>query len=92
MPIQRTRKNKENAHYGFLVSWSPDQPRVKGELGLTEKNIGYKPKLGKSADLLAQDDNNKLIKSDIIKSLIRVGFILILELVIYFAWSRFRTI
>lgn len=95
MAIHRTRKNrtrehKENPHYGFLVSWTPSQARVKGELKSDNKEMTYKAKEIKRADLLAQDDNGKLIKKSILKSIIIVSFILILELVVYFAWSRFK--
>ena len=90
MAIQRTRKNKEHPHYGFLVSWAPSQARVKGELKSDKKVLAYKASAIKRPDLLAQDENGSLIKKSILKSIIIVSFILILELVVYFAWSRFK--
>ena len=90
MAIHRTRKDKENPHYGFLVSWTPSQARVKGELKSDKKEIAYKASKTKRADLLAQDGNQGYIKKSILKSIIIVSFILILELVVYFAWSRFK--
>lgn len=89
MAIQRTRKNKTNPHYGFLVSWDPSQARVKGELRSNNKQVGFKAKGIKRADLLAQDADGQTIKKSIIKSILVVSFILILELVIYFAWNKF---
>jgi hypothetical protein len=84
-----------------LVSWSPtqrvydpegtpSQAHVKGELKSDKKEILYKASKIKRADILAQDANSKLIKKSILKSIIIVSFILILELVVYFAWSRFK--
>lgn len=90
MAIHRTRKNKEHPHYGFLVSWTPSQARVKGELKSNKNTPIYKANAIKRPDLLAQDDNGQLIKRSIVKSIIMVSFILILELVVYFAWSRFK--
>lgn len=90
MAVHRTRKNKEHPHYGFLVSWAPSQAHVKGELKSGNKEMAYKAKETKRADLLAQDGNQGYIKKSILKSIITVSFILILELVVYFAWSRFK--
>ena len=89
MSIQRTRKNKENPHYNFLYSWTPSQPRVKRESVLTDKAIPVKLSASKRAEIQAKEDSFGRIKKDIIKSLILVSFILILELVVYLAWSKF---
>lgn len=91
MAIHRTRKNKENPHYGFLVSWQPAEPHVKGESKIESKAISFEAKGPKKADILAQAETGRFIKKDILKSLILVSLILILELVVYFAWSRFMS-
>ncbi len=89
MAIHRTRKNKEEAHYGFLVSWQPSQGTVKGESKISHDLVKTHGKHLKSADILAQELNVRSVKKDIIKSLISVSLILILELVIYLAWNKF---
>lgn len=89
MALHRTRKNKENPHYGFLVSWQPSQPRVKGESKSKTNTISVEAKSIKKADILAQETEGRSIKKDVLKSLILVSLMLILELVVYFAWSRF---
>jgi hypothetical protein len=89
MSIQRTRKNKENPHYNFLYSWTPSQARVKRESVLTDKEVIVKLSASKRAEIQAKEDSFGRIKKDIIKSLILVSFILILELVVYLAWSKF---
>jgi hypothetical protein len=88
----RTRKNKENPHYGFLVSWQPKPPseaRVKGEPNSNKFIASATLRHGKRAESLAQDKVASGTKKNIIRSLILIGFILILELVIYLAWNRF---
>ena len=88
MAEQRTRKNKETPHYGFLVSWQPSTSTVKGESKISLDSKNSKTMHAKSADILAQDINSRSIKKDIIKSLILVSLILCVELVIYFVWKR----
>jgi len=73
MTIKRTRKNKDNPNYGFLVSWKSSEARVK-----RERKIESEPKLAQIS-----------VKKDIVRSLILVSLILILELVVYLAWKRF---
>lgn len=92
MAIERTRKNKENPHYGFLVSWQPkalSQARVKGEPDsnkiIESATIRHKEK----AVSMAQGVLGVGTKKSIIRSLILIGFILILELVVYLAWNKF---
>ncbi|HET7099323.1 MAG TPA: hypothetical protein VFI61_03770 [Patescibacteria group bacterium] len=89
MPQHRTRKNKVDPHYGFLVSWKPREAGVKGELESKNKSNVYEAKNSKKADLLAKELTSRPIKKDIIKSLILVSLILILELVIYLARNKF---
>lgn len=89
MAIHRTRKSKEAPHYGFLVSWQPPQARVKGELKSSEKYEAKEAIQPKRANNLAQDSLGRDIKKDIVRSLLVVGFILILELVVYLAWIKF---
>lgn len=92
MAEHRTRKNKENKHYGFLYSWQPkdsSQARVKGELDSTKKSVSLGHAYPKRANLLAKDDDQARIKKDIIKSVILVSLILIAEVVVYLAWKRY---
>lgn len=92
MAIQRTRKDKENPHYGFLVSWQPKtsfQARVKREQDFDLKPEKLASRHAKRAESLAQEGLASNTKSSIIRSLILVSFILILELVVYLAWKRF---
>jgi hypothetical protein len=89
MSITRTRKNKEHPHYNFLYSWTPSQAHVKRESALTNKDVSVKLSASKRAEIQAKEDSFGRIKKDIIKSLILVSFILILELVVYLAWSKF---
>jgi hypothetical protein len=88
----RTRKNKENPHYGFLVSWQPkasSQARVKGESALSKISGLATTRHGKKAVSMAQGAVGVGTKKSIIRSLILIGFILILELVVYLAWRKF---
>ena len=92
MAIHRTRKNKENAHYGFLVSWQPKdhfQARVKRESKLEKFPLPATSRHGENAVSMAQGAPALGTKKDIIRSLILIGFILILELVVYLAWNKF---
>ena len=88
----RTRKNKENPHYNFLISWEPkglSQARVKGESSSTKLVASATPRHGKRAESSAQEALASSSKKSIIQSLITIGFVLILELVIYLAWNKF---
>jgi hypothetical protein len=87
--ITRTRKNKEHPHYNFLYSWAPSEAHVKGESQLDEKAIPTKLSASKKAEIQAKEETQGRIKKDIIKSLILVSFVIILELVVYLAWSKF---
>lgn len=89
MAIQRTRKNKENPHYNFLYSWVPSEARVKGESRLNTNASSPKLSALKKAEIQAKEDSSHRIKRDIIKSLILVSLVLIAELVVYLAWSKF---
>jgi hypothetical protein len=89
MSIARTRKNKEHPHYNFLYSWAPPEARVKRESVLINKEAVVKLSASKRAEIQAKEDSFGRIKKDIIRSLILVSFILILELVVYLAWSKF---
>lgn len=97
MSIQRRRKNnksprgKKSPHYGFLVSWHPDEAKmshVKGETALGINSQSASHTHVKRADSLAQAEAGLNVKRSIIRSLITIGLILILELVIYLAWIR----
>lgn len=87
MAVHRNRKNKENPHYGFLVSWKPNEAHVKREPALEKKLGSDKADKVKKADYMAQQTGSRSIKKNLIKSLILVSFILILEVVIYLAWN-----
>jgi len=92
MAIVRTRKNKENPNYRFLVSWEPKEAKrshVKRETKISHKTEIASARHEKKADSLAQGPSSALVKKDIIRSLILISLILILELVVYLAWKRF---
>ena len=89
MAIQRTRKDKENPHYNFLYSWTPPEAHVNRELKSGDKALTVRLSASKKAEIQAKDDSMGRIKKDIIKSLILISFIIILELVVYLAWSKF---
>jgi hypothetical protein len=92
MAIERRRKNKENPHYNFLISWQPkgsSQARVKGESNSTKITAPATIRRGKRAESSAQDEPASSTKKGIVRSLIYISFILILELVIYLAWNKF---
>jgi hypothetical protein len=88
----RSRKNKENPHYNFLVSWQPKptpQAHVKREQASDKITDSAISRHGKMAESMAQQAPNVHTKKSIVRSLILIGLILILELVIYLARSRF---
>jgi len=88
----RSRKNKEHPHYNFLVSWTPKPPsqaRVKREQASDKIDVIATLRHGKMAESMAQAAPNVHTKKSIVRSLILIGFILILELVIYLARNRF---
>lgn len=92
MPITRTRKSKENPHYGFLVSWEPKDSKneaVKRETKREPKSAPALLRQKKNADSLAQAEPNNLVKKGILRSLFIISLVLILELVIYLAWNKF---
>lgn len=92
MSIARTRKNKENPHYGFLVSWEPKDIKkeaVKGESKSVNFASSASIRHGKNADSLAQAESAKASKKAIIRSLLLISLVLILELVVYLAWNKF---
>lgn len=87
MGEHRTRKQKENVHHNFTLSWSPTSlVNRQINIGSSEKTLGSKGI--ERADLLAKGHSGSDTKRGIIKSLITVSFILCLELVIYLAWKR----
>ena len=88
MAVHRTRKSKESPHYGFLVSWQLPEAHVKRELKSGEKHETDRLVPPKKANNMAQDAPVRNVKKDIMRSLLIVGFILILELVVYLAWIR----
>jgi len=89
---KRTLRDKENPHYGFLVSWQPkarSQARVKGEINSGKFSPPATIRHEKKAVSMAQDELASGTKKGIIRSLILIGFILFLELVVYLAWRKF---
>ena len=87
----RSRKNKENPHYNFLVSWQPkplSQAHVKREQTTDEIQNLATLRHTKSAESKALGVSNVHTKKSIVRSLILIGFILILELVVYLARNR----
>lgn len=92
MSVARTRKNKSNPHYGFLVSWDQNNLKsnhVKGETKSALDSKSASSRHSKKADSLAQAELSLNVKKDIVRSLIIISLILILELVVYLAWTKF---
>ena len=88
----RSRKNKENPHYNFLVSWEPkpaSQAHVKREQASDKIDVVATLRHGKSAESMAQASPNVHTKKSIVRSLILICLILILELVVYLARNGF---
>lgn len=88
----RNRKKKEKPHYGFLVSWAPNEGKtsyVKRESNFDKKTSLASNRHGKNADSLAQAEADNIAKKGIIRSLIHISLILILELMVYLAWNKF---
>ena len=74
---RRTRKEKETAKHV-----------VKGQFSEKEAAVGGKKEKKELATFTAKPGNLSLVKRDIIRSLVLASFILGLEIMIYFAWSR----
>jgi hypothetical protein len=72
-----------------LYSWTPPEAHVNRELKSDDKATSVRLSASKKAEIQAKDDSMSRIKKDIIKSLILISFIIILELVVYLAWSKF---
>lgn len=72
-----------------MYSWTPPEAHVNRESKFSDKAVTVKLSASKKADIQAKEDSMGRIKKDIIKSLILVSFIIILELVVYLAWSKF---
>lgn len=89
MAIRRTRKTKQTVNYGFLYSWDNSKSNVKRDLERNREVNNSKAIYKKSADILAQDRTTVNVKADIIKSLIIISLIIVLEAVVYLAWSSF---
>lgn len=91
MAIQRTRKEKEKPHYGFLISWQPEANK-KTSVNRESKIASIAPSASirhrKNADSLAQEARSLDAKKSIVRSLIIISLILILELVVYLAWIK----
>ena len=62
---------------------------VKGETKFEANSESASSKHAKKADSLAQAEATGTTKKAIIRSLIIISLILILELVIYLAWTKF---
>lgn len=89
MSKKRTRSQKQNTHYNFSLSWSP-QARVNRQINIGSKAKNTASKDINNADITVKEPSGTNLKKDIIKSLITVSFILSLELVIYLAWNAIR--
>jgi len=93
MAKRRTKKDRASAHHQFTLRWVPSSKNddlassVKGQLKEQDLAANARTRKAKNADILAQEGSDKKIRSDIIKSLILVSFILSLELVVYLVWT-----
>jgi hypothetical protein len=86
---RRTKKQKKDPKYPFLVSWegtSTNQSQESTVKGQNKTSVKANPKnsgQSKNAYLLEKGANLASVRHDIIKSLIIASFILGLEVVIY---------
>ena len=93
MGKRRTRDQKVAPHHHFTVSWSPEAKKeglasgVKGQITRGSEAESGASHVQKSAVTLAKQDDSRLAKRAILRSLLLVSFILALELVIYLAWQ-----
>lgn len=87
---ERTREQKANPNYNFLVSWQPKGGSVKRELASNYSPAKTKLSPAKKADLAAQKDSYTRIKKDIVKSIILVTLILSLEIAVYLARNEIK--
>lgn len=93
MSGKRTRKQKENVHHNFTISWS-NEPKKTVSKALVNTQFksalntnNNEDKISNRADNMAIDYDLVAIKRNIIKSLIIISFILALEVVIYLVWQ-----
>lgn len=92
MAKRRTREQKLKPHHHFTISWSPEAKNVnlrtdvKGQIAKGSEAKIKADHTQKSAVALAKEDDSKVVKRAIVRSLLLVSFILALELVIYLAW------
>jgi hypothetical protein len=92
MPKKRTKKQKARAQEHLKNQYSraqnEEQPSlVKGEFITKAKKQLAEAKKPKRANLLVESLDIKIIKRDLVKSLIFASLILALTMVIYFAWK-----
>jgi hypothetical protein len=87
---KKALRDKHRPNYSFLVSWSPNDARVKRDLNSNTNPLELKLSASKKAEIQAKIDSTYQIKKDIIKSLILVSFVLIVELVVYLARNQIK--
>lgn len=89
MAKRKTRKQKENTHYSFTISWDPKSSSssasksVKGQKNHTRTRNYNGNTSKKDANFSAQDGHWQEIRKNLIKTLGITTFILSLELVLY---------
>lgn len=81
----RTRAQKENPHYGNLISWKPQnklvQNAVKSNLDTVDTMKRYNTKTGTLSEI---SDTSNLNTKDIFKTLILASLIFLFQAVLYF--------
>lgn len=93
MAKRRTKKQKERAKHQFTLSWKPNsktgtaKATVKGQKKLNQNTKKQKAPKRKSAYLMEKSVNLRIIRRDILKSLILASLILSLEVVLYLFWQ-----
>lgn len=91
---RRTKKDKKEAKHTFLLNWEEGLSErkksgsVKGQSSNKAKKKSSGTKKSKNAKSKAKAGSDAAIKKDIIKSLALAGFILSLEVMLYFIWPR----
>lgn len=92
MSKRRTRKQRQKAVHHFNLSWQPEpknrqsEPVVKRQSKNDLKVDSSEPDKAKLAIDSTKDEAGRVIKRNLVRSLIIVSLILALEVVVYLVW------
>ena len=92
MSKRRTKESKVNPNYNFLISWENKAKQAQSRQDVKRqipdahsRNSSSMDKI-KKADISDKDNDLRLIKRNIIKSLALASLVLGIELVLYLSW------